>query len=291
MSKVTFDELLDAGVHFGHLRRKWNPNMAPYIFMERNGIHIIDLYKTQVKLEEASNAMRQLARSGKKVLFVATKKQAKAIVAEEVAKVGMPYVTERWPGGMLTNFATIRKAVRKMVNIDKLMVSDSYLNLSKRERLQIQREREKLEKNLGSIADLNRLPSAIFVVDVLKEHIAIAEARKLNIPTFAIVDTNSNPNIIDFPIPGNDDASKSISLIIRAMAEAIEEGMNERKLSKDKAHDDKDADDEDDVNNGSNFDDDEEESGSKKGSGPGSKKGEGEGVQKNKRPRKPIAKK
>jgi small subunit ribosomal protein S2 len=290
MSKVTFEELLDAGVHFGHLRRKWNPNMAPYIFMERNGIHIIDLYKTQAKLEEASNAMRQLARSGKKVLFVATKKQAKAIVAEEVAKVGMPYVTERWPGGMLTNFATIRKAVRKMVNIDKLMVSDSYLNLSKRERLQIQREREKLEKNLGSIADLNRLPSAIFVVDVIKEHIAIAEARKLNIPTFAIVDTNSNPNIIDFPIPGNDDASKSISLIIRAMTEAIEEGMNERKLSKDKAHDDKDADDDDDLNNGPNFDDDEEE-GSKKGAGPGSKKGEGDNAQKNKRPRKPVSKK
>ncbi|NOU45734.1 MAG: 30S ribosomal protein S2 [Bacteroidales bacterium] len=290
MSKVTFDELLDAGVHFGHLRRKWNPNMAPYIFMERNGIHIIDLYKTQVKLEEASNAMRQLARSGKKVLFVATKKQAKAIVAEEVAKVGMPYVTERWPGGMLTNFATIRKAVRKMVNIDKLMVSDSYLNLSKRERLQIQREREKLEKNLGSIADLNRLPSAIFVVDVIKEHIAIAEARKLNIPTFAIVDTNSNPNIIDFPIPGNDDASKSISLIIRAMTEAIEEGMNERKLSKDKSHDDKDSDEDDDFNNGPNFDDEEEE-GSKKGAGPGAKKGEGEGAQKNKRPRKPVSKK
>jgi small subunit ribosomal protein S2 len=290
MSKVTFEELLDAGVHFGHLRRKWNPNMAPYIFMERNGIHIIDLYKTQAKLEEASNAMRQLARSGKKVLFVATKKQAKAIVAEEVAKVGMPYVTERWPGGMLTNFATIRKAVRKMVNIDKLMVSDSYLNLSKRERLQIQREREKLEKNLGSIADLNRLPSAIFVVDVIKEHIAIAEARKLNIPTFAIVDTNSNPNIIDFPIPGNDDASKSISLIIRAMTEAIEEGMNERKLSKDKAHDDKDSDDDDDLNNGPNFDDEEEE-GSKKGAGPGSKKGEGDNAQKNKRPRKPVSKK
>jgi small subunit ribosomal protein S2 len=264
--------------------------MAPYIFMERNGIHIIDLYKTQAKLEEASNAMRQLARSGKKVLFVATKKQAKAIVAEEVAKVGMPYVTERWPGGMLTNFATIRKAVRKMVNIDKLMVSDSYLNLSKRERLQIQREREKLEKNLGSIADLNRLPSAIFVVDVIKEHIAIAEARKLNIPTFAIVDTNSNPNIIDFPIPGNDDASKSISLIIRAMTEAIEEGMNERKLSKDKAHDDKDSDDDDDLNNGPNFDDEEEE-GSKKGAGPGSKKGEGDNAQKNKRPRKPVSKK
>ena len=285
MSKVTFEELLDAGVHFGHLRRKWNPNMAPYIFMERNGIHIIDLYKTQVKLEEAANAMRQLARSGKKVLFVATKKQAKAIVSEEVAKVGMPYVTERWPGGMLTNFATIRKAVRKMVNIDKLMVSDSYMNLSKRERLQIQREREKLEKNLGSIADLNRLPSAIFVVDVIKEHIAIAEARKLNIPTFAIVDTNSNPNIIDFPIPGNDDASKSISLIVRAMTEAIEEGMNERKMSKDKSHDD--ASDEDDDYNGPRFDDEDDEDAPKKGA----PKKEEDGPAKAKRPRRPISKK
>jgi small subunit ribosomal protein S2 len=285
MSKVTFEELLDAGVHFGHLRRKWNPNMAPYIFMERNGIHIIDLYKTQVKLEEAANAMRQLARSGKKVLFVATKKQAKAIVSEEVAKVGMPYVTERWPGGMLTNFATIRKAVRKMVNIDKLMVSDSYMNLSKRERLQIQREREKLEKNLGSIADLNRLPSAIFVVDVIKEHIAIAEARKLNIPTFAIVDTNSNPNIIDFPIPGNDDASKSISLIVRAMTEAIEEGMNERKMSKDKSHDD--ASDEDDDYNGPRFDNEDDEDAPKKGA----PKKEEDGPAKAKRPRRPISKK
>ena len=285
MSKVTFEELLDAGVHFGHLRRKWNPNMAPYIFMERNGIHIIDLYKTQVKLEEAANAMRQLARSGKKVLFVATKKQAKAIVSEEVAKVGMPYVTERWPGGMLTNFATIRKAVRKMVNIDKLMVSDSYMNLSKRERLQIQREREKLEKNLGSIADLNRLPSAIFVVDVIKEHIAIAEARKLNIPTFAIVDTNSNPNIIDFPIPGNDDASKSISLIVRAMTEAIEEGMNERKMSKDKSHDD--ASDEDDDYNGPRFDDEDDDDAPKKGA----PKKEEDGPAKAKRPRRPISKK
>jgi small subunit ribosomal protein S2 len=285
MSKVTFEELLDAGVHFGHLRRKWNPNMAPYIFMERNGIHIIDLYKTQVKLEEAANAMRQLARSGKKVLFVATKKQAKAIVSEEVAKVGMPYVTERWPGGMLTNFATIRKAVRKMVNIDKLMVSDSYMNLSKRERLQIQREREKLEKNLGSIADLNRLPSAIFVVDVIKEHIAIAEARKLNIPTFAIVDTNSNPNIIDFPIPGNDDASKSISLIVRAMTEAIEEGMNDRKMSKDKSHDD--ASDEDDDYNGPRFDDEDDEDAPKKGA----PKKEEDGPAKAKRPRRPISKK
>ena len=229
MTQVTFEELLDAGCHFGHLRRKWNPNMAPYIFMERNGIHIIDLYKTQAKIDEAANALRQLARSGKKVLFVATKKQAKDIVAEIVSRVNMPYVTERWPGGMLTNFTTIRKAVRKMVSIDKLIASSQYNNLSKRERLQIEREREKLQKNLGSIADLNRLPSAVFVVDVIKEHIAVAEARKLNIPTYAIVDTNSNPNLIDFPIPANDDASKSIALIVSKMVEAIEEGLNERK--------------------------------------------------------------
>ncbi len=229
MTQVTFEELLDAGCHFGHLRRKWNPNMAPYIFMERNGIHIIDLYKTQAKIDEAANALRQLARSGKKVLFVATKKQAKDIVAELVQKVNMPYVTERWPGGMLTNFTTIRKAVRKMVSLDKLIASSQYNNLSKRERLQIEREREKLQKNLGSIADLNRLPSAVFVVDVIKEHIAVAEARKLNIPTYAIVDTNSNPNLIDFPIPANDDASKSIALIVSKMVEAIEEGLNERK--------------------------------------------------------------
>ena len=229
MTQVTFEELLDAGCHFGHLRRKWNPNMAPYIFMERNGIHIIDLYKTQAKIDEAANALRQLARSGKKVLFVATKKQAKDIVAELVSRVNMPYVTERWPGGMLTNFTTIRKAVRKMVSLDKLIASSQYNNLSKRERLQIEREREKLQKNLGSIADLNRLPSAVFVVDVIKEHIAVAEARKLNIPTYAIVDTNSNPNLIDFPIPANDDASKSIALIVNKMVEAIEEGLNERK--------------------------------------------------------------
>ena len=229
MTQATFEELLDAGCHFGHLRRKWNPNMAPYIFMERNGIHIIDLYKTQAKIDEAANALRQLARSGKKVLFVATKKQAKDIVAELVSRVNMPYVTERWPGGMLTNFTTIRKAVRKMVSLDKLIASSQYNNLSKRERLQIEREREKLQKNLGSIADLNRLPSAVFVVDVIKEHIAVAEARKLNIPTYAIVDTNSNPNLIDFPIPANDDASKSIALIVNKMVEAIEEGLNERK--------------------------------------------------------------
>ena len=245
MTQATFEELLDAGCHFGHLRRKWNPNMAPYIFMERNGIHIIDLYKTQAKIDEAANSLRQLARSGKKILFVATKKQAKDIVAELVSKVNMPFVTERWPGGMLTNFQTIRKAVRKMVSLDKLIASSQYNNLSKRERLQIEREREKLQKNLGSIADLNRLPSAVFVFDIIKEHIAVAEARKLNIPTFAIVDTNSNPNLIDFPIPANDDASKSIALIVGKMVEAIEEGINERKNNmKDADATEEEADDE-----------------------------------------------
>ncbi len=232
MTQVTFEELLDAGCHFGHLKRKWNPAMAPYIFMERNGIHIIDLYKTQAKVNEAANAICQLAKSGKKILFVATKKQAKDVVAELVSKVNMPYVTERWPGGMLTNFATIRKAVRKMTSIDKMMVSDAYKSLSKREKLQIEREREKLEKNLGSISDLSRLPSAVFVVDIMKEHIAVAEARKLNIPVYAIVDTNTNPNLVDFPIPANDDASKSIALIVGKMVDAIEEGLNERKLNK-----------------------------------------------------------
>jgi small subunit ribosomal protein S2 len=243
MARTNFEELLDAGVHFGHLRRKWNPNMAPYIFMERNGIHIIDLYKTMAKLEEASSALKQIAKSGRKVLFVATKKQAKEIVATQVQKVGMPYVVERWPGGMLTNFATIRKAVRKMGSIDKLMATSNFKSLSKRERLQIDRERQKLEKQLGSIADLNRLPSAIFVVDILKEKIAIAEARKLNIPTFAIVDTNSDPNIIDFPIPGNDDASKSIELILRILVAAIEEGLAERKIDKEARGEEDDRDD------------------------------------------------
>ena len=233
MTQTTFEELLDAGCHFGHLKRKWNPNMAPYIFMERNGIHIIDLYKTQAKMDEAANALCQLAKSGKRILFVATKKQAKDVVAELAQKVNMPYVTERWPGGMLTNFATIRKAVKKMTSIDKMMTSDSYKSLSKREKLQIEREREKLEKNLGSISDLSRLPAALFVVDIMKEHIAVAEARKLNIPTFAIVDTNTNPNLIDFPIPANDDASKSIALIVGKMVDAIEEGITERKNNKD----------------------------------------------------------
>lgn len=231
---TNYQELLDAGVHFGHLKRKWNPNMAPYIFMEKNGIHIIDLNKTIAKIDEASTAIKQIAKSGKKVLFVATKKQAKDIVCELVKKVNMPYVTERWPGGMLTNFATIRKAVKKMSSIDKMMTDGTFGNISKKERLQITRERAKLEKNLGSIADLSRLPAALFVVDINKEHIAVAEAKKLNIPTFAIVDTNSNPNEVDFPIPANDDASKSISVIVNSMVQAIEDGLAERKFDKDK---------------------------------------------------------
>ncbi|MBI9039600.1 MAG: 30S ribosomal protein S2 [Bacteroidales bacterium] len=234
MAKTNFNDLLDAGSHFGHLKRKWNPNMAPYIFMERNGIHIIDLYKTIAKIEEAASALKQIAKSGKRILFVATKKQAKEIVAQHVKGINMPYVTERWPGGMLTNFATIRKAVRKMSSIDKMMTTNSFKDLSKRERLQITRERAKLEKNLGSISDLNRLPAAIFVVDINKEHIAVAEAIKLNIPTFAIVDTNSDPTKVDFPIPANDDASKSISLIVSIMVKAIEDGLMERKLDRDK---------------------------------------------------------
>lgn len=243
MPRTTFNDLLDAGVHFGHLKRKWNPSMAPYIFMERNGIHIIDLYKTMAKIDEAASAMKQIAKSGKKILFVATKKQAKELVSEKVKRINMPYVTERWPGGMLTNFATIRKAVRKMASIDKLMSSPSYTNLSKKERLTITRERAKLEKNLGSIADLNRLPAALFIVDILKEHIALAEARKLNIPTFAIVDTNSDPRLVDFPIPANDDASKSIQLIVEVMVSAIEEGLMERKFDRDKKAADEESED------------------------------------------------
>jgi small subunit ribosomal protein S2 len=234
MSRTNFEELLEAGVHFGHLKRKWNPAMAPYIFMERNGIHIIDLEKTATKIEEAASAMKHIARSGKKILFVATKKQAKEIVAEKVKQVNMPYVTERWPGGMLTNFPTIRKAVKKMGSIDKMAVDGTFSNLSKREKLQVTRQRAKLEKNLGSIADLTRLPSALFVVDVSKEHIAVREAKRLGIPVFAMVDTNSDPSDIDFPIPANDDASKSISLIVEILCKAIDEGLNERKLEKDK---------------------------------------------------------
>ena len=234
MSNVSFNELLDAGAHFGHLKRKWNPNMAPYIFMEKNGIHILDLHKTVAKMEEAAAAMKQIARSGKKIMFVATKKQAKEVVAEYVKQVNMPYVTERWPGGMLTNFATIRKAIKKMTSMDALMKSQQWNNIAKRERLQIQRERVKLEKNLGSIADMARLPSALFIVDVIKEHIAVAEAKKLNIPTFAIVDTNSDPNCVNFAIPANDDASKAIAVIVKAMCDAIQEGLNEQVLDKDK---------------------------------------------------------
>ena len=240
MPRTNFKELLDAGVHFGHLKRKWNPAMAPYIFMERNGIHIINLEKTIAKIDEAASAMKHIARSGKKVLFVATKKQAKEIVAEKVKAVNMPYVTERWPGGMLTNFPTIRKAVKKMSSIDKMATDGTFLNLSKRERLQVTRQRAKLEKTLGSIIDLTRLPSALFIVDVTKEHIAVREAKRLGIPVFAMVDTNSDPSDIEFPIPANDDASKSISLIIGILCQAIEEGLSERKLEKDKEPQQKD---------------------------------------------------
>ena len=232
MPRTNFEQLLEAGAHFGHLKRKWNPAMAPYIFMERNGIHIIDLHKTVVKVDEAAEAMKQIAKSGRKILFVATKKQAQEVVAEKAKAVGMPYVTERWAGGMLTNFPTIRKAVKKMTTIDKMMTDGTFENISKREKLQITRQREKLEQNLGSIADLTRLPSAIFVVDVMKEHIAVREAQRLGIPVFAIVDTNSNPNGIDYVIPANDDATKSIDAIMTAVCEAIQEGLDERKVEK-----------------------------------------------------------
>ncbi len=232
MSTPTFEQLLEAGCHFGHLKRKWNPAMAPYIFMERNGIHIIDLYKTAAKLEEAAAALKNIVKSGKKVLFVATKKQAKQVVADHAEAINMPYVIERWPGGMLTNFPTIRKAVKKMTNIDKMEKDGTYDNLSKRERLQISRQRAKLEKTLGSIADLNRLPSALFVIDVMKEHIAVAEANRLGIPVFGMVDTNSNPDNIDFVIPANDDASKSIELVLDTVCAAMAEGLEERKVEK-----------------------------------------------------------
>ena len=232
MSRTNFDQLLEAGCHFGHLRRKWNPAMAPYIFMERNGIHIIDLHKTVAKIDEAAEALKNIAKSGKKILFVSTKKQAKDIIAEKATSVGMPYVTERWPGGMLTNFPTIRKAVKKMSNIDKLMADGTFSNISKRELLQITRQRAKLEKNLGSIADLTRLPSALFVVDVLKENIAVREANRLGIPVFAMVDTNSDPNCVDFVIPANDDAKDSIEVVLNACCQAIAEGLEERKVEK-----------------------------------------------------------
>jgi small subunit ribosomal protein S2 len=237
MARVTFEELLDSGVHFGHLSRKWNPNMAPYIFGEKKGIHIIDLNKTIVKLDEAANALRQISKSGKKILFVATKKQAKDIVSEKVSAIGMPFVTERWPGGMLTNFVTIRKAVRKMSSIEKMETDGTAATMSKRERLQLSRTLLKMRKNLGSIADMNRVPAALFVIDVMKEHIAVAEAKKLGIPVFAMVDTNSDPRQIDFAIPSNDDATKSISKIMDVVIEAIAEGLSERKVEKDKTED------------------------------------------------------
>jgi len=231
-TRTSFNELLESGAHFGHLKRKWNPAMAPYIFAEKNGIHIIDLNKTVVKIDEAANALKQIARSGKKILFVATKKQAKDIVASKVKEVNMPYVTERWPGGMLTNFSTIRKSVRRMGQIDKMTSDGTFGNISKRERLQFARERAKLEIQFGSIADLSRLPAALFIVDITKEHIAVAEAKRLNIPTFAIVDTNSNPNHVDYAIPANDDASTSISYIIGLICDAVKEGLTDRKADK-----------------------------------------------------------
>ena len=232
MSRTSFEQLLQAGCHFGHLRRKWNPAMAPYIFMERNGIHIIDLNKTVVKVDEAAEALKNIAKSGKKILFVATKKQAKDVVAEKAASVNMPYINERWAGGMLTNFQTIRKAIKKMANIDKLMNDGTFSNLSKRELLQVTRQRAKLEKNLGSIADLTRLPSALFVIDIAKEHIAVKEAQRLGIPVFGIVDTNANPNEVDFVIPANDDAKDSVDVILSACCAAIAEGLQERKVEK-----------------------------------------------------------
>ena len=234
MSSTTFEELLEAGCHFGHLTRKWNPKMAPYIFMERNGIHIIDLHKTAVKVDDASSALKQIAKSGRKILFVATKKQAKSIVAEKVTNVNMPFVTERWPGGMLTNFPTIRKAVKKMSTIDKMEADGTLNHLSKRERLQVSRQRAKLEKNLGSIADLTRLPAALFVVDVMKEYIAVKEANRLGIPVFAVVDTNSSPEGVEFVIPANDDASNSVTIILDKVTGAIQEGLSERKHEKEK---------------------------------------------------------
>jgi len=233
MPRTNFEQLLEAGCHFGHLKRKWNPAMAPYIFMERNDIHIIDLHKTVVKIDEAAAAMKSIAKSGRKILFVATKKQAKDIVAEKAAACNMPYITERWPGGMLTNFVTIRKAVKKMASIDKMKKDGTFETLSKKERLQVDRLRAKLEKNLGSIADMSRLPAALFVVDVKAEHIAVKEAQKLNIPVFAMVDTNSDPRPIDFVIPANDDASKSIEKVLSLVSSAIVEGLSDRKVEKD----------------------------------------------------------
>ena len=235
MAKLEYKDLLEAGVHFGHLTRKWDPRMAPFIFMERNGIHVIDLNKTLAAIDDASNALTQIVRTGRKILFVATKKQAKEIVSEEARRLNMPYVTERWLGGMLTNFSTIRRSLKKMSGIEKKMKEDSFKNLAKRERLMVAREKDKLEKVLGGIADLTRLPAALFVVDIKREHIAVKEAQKLNIPVFAVVDTNSNPELVDFPIPGNDDAFKSISIITQAVGSAIEQGLNERLKDKEEA--------------------------------------------------------
>lgn len=241
MAKIEHKDLLDAGVHFGHLTRKWDPRMAPYIFMEKNGIHILDLNKTLDCLEEASNAIRSVVKSGRKIMFVATKKQAREIVTEEAKRLRMPYVTDRWLGGMLTNFATIRKSLKKLSSIDKMMKEDHYKNLAKRERLMISRDKIKLERVLGGIADLTRLPAAMFVVDIKREHIAVKEAQKLNIPIFAMVDTNSDPNQADFPIPANDDAFKSVELIISHIGKVIEEGLNERKKEKDEQKDKEEA--------------------------------------------------
>lgn len=233
MSQITQQELLEAGVHFGHLTRKWNPKMAPYIFMEKNGIHLIDLNKTAVKLEEAANAIKNIVKSGRKILFVATKKQAKEMIESEAKRVNMPFVTERWLGGMLTNFATVRKSIKKLQSLDKLATDGTYANMAKKERLMVEREKEKLQRVLGGIADLNRLPAALFIVDIKREHIAVAEAHKLNIPTFAMVDTNSDPTLVDYPIPANDDAAKSIALIAKVITDAIVEGLAERKKEKD----------------------------------------------------------
>jgi len=265
-SRTNFNELLEAGSHFGHLKSKWNPAMAPYIYAEKNGIHIIDLNKTVVKIDEAANAIKQIARSGKKILFVATKKQAKDIVAEKVKAINMPYVTERWPGGMLTNFATIRKSVRRMSQIDKMFSDGTFANVSKRERLQFSRERAKLETQFGSISDLTRLPAAIFIVDITKEHIAVAEAHRLNIPTLAIVDTNSDPNVVDHAIPANDDASTSISLIIDIMVNAVKEGLSERKMDKESSNDEHHEGEEEtaDVSASAKVDEDEDNSGARK---------------------------
>lgn len=239
MSEQNIKTMLDAGVHFGHLTRKWNPNMAPYIFMERNGIHIIDLYKTEAKLSEASEALRKIAASGRKIMYVATKKQAKEIIAENAKEAKMPYITERWPGGMLTNFVTIRKAIKKMQGIDKMKEDGSFDTLSKRERLQVDRQRAKLDRELGSIADMTRIPGALFIVDINKEHIAVKEAKKLGIPTFAIVDTNSDPKEVDYAIPGNDDATKSISVLVAQVSESIKQGLTERAKEKNRAKDEK----------------------------------------------------